>query len=93
MRANIRDKSFVIILMNKFGQHDVREQVPVFAFLQCGAHKQQTCCTGVTTCSKWEWKKTRFYKGSWHNSKCRPHRSLSPPTIPPQSPISHIQPR
>jgi hypothetical protein len=61
MRANIRDKSFVIILMNKFGQHDVREQVPVFAFLQCGAHKQQTCCTGVTTCSKWEWKETRFY--------------------------------
>jgi hypothetical protein len=23
-------------MSGKFGQHDVREQVPVFAFLQCG---------------------------------------------------------
>jgi hypothetical protein len=43
---------------------------------------------------EWEWKKTRFYKVSWQNSKCCPRRSLSPPTTPaPQSPISHIQPR
>jgi hypothetical protein len=36
---------------------------------------------------KWGWKKTRFYKVSWQNSKCRPRRSLSPsdhprPSIP-----------
>ncbi len=48
---------------------------------QSGSGKRQDF-----TCSKWEWKGTRFYKGSWHNSKCRPHQSLSPPTIPPSIP-------
>ncbi len=83
-------------MSGKFGQHDVREQVPVFLhFLQCGltnsklavlvsryaqsgSGKRQdftrsvgNCCTGVMICSKWEWKKTRFYKVCWQNYKCR----------------------
>lgn len=56
------------------------------------AHKQQTCCTGVTICMlEWEWKKTRFYKVSWQNSKCHPRRSLSPSDHPrPSIPQFHI---
>lgn len=72
----------------KFGEHDVREQVPVFAFLQCGlTNSKLAVLVSRYACSSGSGKRQDFTRSAGKTVNATHVDPSPPPTTPaPQSP-------